>query len=82
MLDSEMIEEDDLSPEMREIADVLGMEAALELCEIFGGTRVWVQSPASLRKAQAHAMIERGRSPREAARASGLSAAQLEREEA
>lgn len=77
MLDSEMIDRDDLSPEMQEIADAFGMDVALEFSEIFGGTRIWVQSPAPLRRAQARAMIQRGRSVREAARASGLSAAQL-----
>jgi len=81
MLDSEMIDRDDLSREMREIADVFGMDVAVEFCEIFGGTRIWVQSPRSLRKAQARTMIQRGWSAREAARANGLSAAQLEASE-
>lgn len=49
-LTPEKIRESDLNEDTRMICEVIGMEATLRLIEIYGGTRLHIQSPVSLRQ--------------------------------
>lgn len=49
-LTPENITHTDLNEDTRMICEVIGMEATLKLVEIYGGTRLCIQSPVSLRQ--------------------------------
>jgi Mor family transcriptional regulator len=45
------INQDDLPPDLQQIADLLGMDAVLRLCAQFGGEQIYIHKLAELAKA-------------------------------
>lgn len=78
------VTEEMLTPAHRKLADVIGMEATLKLCEVFGGEAVYIPLTDNVyaavrRKWIRDEYLERNVAPRHIARKYGLSEREVQR---
>lgn len=80
-IDWSAVTKEDLPDEYRDVADVIGLESALKLAQVYGGERVYVPTLRHVRREQlahrAHTLLEDGKREHTVCRELGITRAKL-----